>query len=105
MSIEDNTDKRHYRNSYNPDVVKKFCESGLSKSEYARRNGIHANVLTRWIARYDEDINLGSFVRIGHLDGQALREHLLEIILPDGIRVRITDVSLIGETIKSIRGV
>jgi len=58
------TIRRPRRNRYSPEVVQDYKESGLSKNAYARQNGIHPNVLYRWIARYEEENQKDTFVRM-----------------------------------------
>jgi len=102
MALKKQPGRGPRRNAYSPERVRDWQASGLTKTEYGRRNGIHPNVLSRWIARHSEEEGC-AFVRIepGSL---APDSGPLEIVLPDGIRIRGVDGTEISAILKAIRG-
>jgi transposase len=58
----------HYTDRERLDAVKKYRQSGMGVSEFARREGYNRCTLTDWISAYQ---NLqGDFIRIDNIDEQ-----------------------------------
>jgi transposase-like protein len=81
--------KTSKKKAYRAEHVKRWKESGLTKAEYGRRNGIHPNVLMRWVKKYAEEKDSGHFVKINPQILPRDYKSEVEIILPGGIRIRM----------------
>jgi len=104
MTTEIKTHRKPRNNRYSPEIVKDCRESGLTKTEYAIQKGIHPSVLYRWMVRYEEENGKGSFVKIEPQKAAPDRDTAIEIILPDGIRIRGGSIDETCEIVKLIRG-
>jgi len=59
---------KHYTDRERLDAVKKYRGSGMSASEFARKEGYNRNTLKDWASAYQ---NLqGNFIRIDNIDDQ-----------------------------------
>ena len=60
--------RKHYTDRERLDAVKKYRASGISASEFARREGYNRCTLKDWVSAYQ---NLqGDFIRIDNIDDQ-----------------------------------
>jgi transposase len=60
--------RKHYTDRERLDAVKKYRASGISASEFARREGYVRSTLKDWVGAYQ---NLqGDFIRIDNIDDQ-----------------------------------
>lgn len=107
MDKDEKIFKRSRRNAYSAQHVKGWEESGLTKTEYGRRNGIHPNVLSRWIKRHAEEKDSGPFVRIDPQELSSDFKIRVELILPNGIIIRLgadMNTADVGDIVNAIRG-
>jgi len=59
---------KHYTDRERMDAVKKYRASGMSASEFARKEGYNRSTLKDWVSAYQ---NLqGDFIRIDNIDDQ-----------------------------------
>jgi len=59
---------KHYTDRERLDAVKKYRASGMSSSEFARKEGYNRSTLKDWVSAYQ---NLqGDFIRIDNVDDQ-----------------------------------
>jgi len=59
---------KHYRDRERLDAVKKYRGSGMSASEFARKEGYNRSTLKDWVSAYQ---NLqGDFIRIDNIEDQ-----------------------------------
>ena len=59
---------KHYTDRQRLDMVKKYRQSGLGLSEFARQEDINRSTLKDWIAAYNH--LQGDFIRIDNLDSK-----------------------------------
>jgi transposase-like protein len=85
VKTERSSEKRRRREEH----VIRWKESGLTKAEYCRQNGIHPNVLTRWITKYAEKEERGHFVKVKTPLQRSEFKSEIEVTLPSGIRIRM----------------
>lgn len=104
MGTDEGASRRVRKNRYSPEQVIEWRKSGLTKGEFAKRNKIHPNVFARWINRYEEEKQSSDFVRVKPHTLTSSRQSGIEIVLPDGIRIRCTSADEISEIVKLIRG-
>jgi transposase-like protein len=58
--------RKHYTDRQRLDMVKKYRQSGLALSEFARQEHINRSTLKDWVAAYNH--LQGDFIRIDNLD-------------------------------------
>ena len=59
---------KHYTDRQRLDMVKKYTQSGLGLSEFARQENINRSTIKDWVAAYNH--LQGDFIRIDNLDSK-----------------------------------
>lgn len=72
------------------DLVARFRKSGLSARAFSRQERLSVVSLQRWLARLDGKATRKDFIAVVPAGPElpASRSWALEVILPDGIRLR-----------------
>ena len=84
-----------------------WTASGLSMSEYCRQNNLSISSLSNWNARSKskEKITAPKLKQIEKLT--AVQSHMkltpIEIVLPDGIKIRLSDLQQLASILKIIK--
>lgn len=85
-----------------------WTASGLSMSEYCRQNNLSISSLSNWNAqsKSKEKITAPKLKPIEKLT--AVQNHMkltpIEIVLPDGIKIRLSDLQQLASILKIIKG-
>jgi transposase-like protein len=90
---------RRYRRSEEEkaELIERWCESGLSRAEFCRREGISYGSFLGWIASWlvaDAAEPAPEFVEV--MEAESVRSpaqgesHGIELLAPDGWRVRVS---------------
>jgi len=83
--------------------LKAWRESGLSMSEYSRKNGISLPSLSKWLKQAKEQTDPAKKTELTILSRHLLVHEKLEIILRNGIRLKLSETWSLDETIKFIK--
>ena len=81
------------------EVVEQFGRSGLSQAEFRRREGLHPVTLSRWLREPRRPMAFAQVV----LSAEATRE--IEVRLPNGVVVHVTDAAPVEDLAAWIRRV
>lgn len=60
---------KHYTDRQRLDMVKKYRQSGLGLSDFARQENINRSTMKDWVSAYDH--LQGDFIRLDNLDAKA----------------------------------
>lgn len=80
-------------------MVERFGRSGLSQAEFSRREGLHPVTLSRWLREPRRPMAFAQVV----LSAPGMRE--IEVRLPNGAVVHVTDVAPVKDLAAWIRRV
>ena len=90
------------------ELVAAFGESGLTRTEFARREGINYTTLCNWVQREGKEVESGrgpsTSVRFAEVALPASMRHRLEVRLPDGTVLSGEDVVELAALVRALRG-
>lgn len=100
--------QRHHTAAQRAQVVARFHQSGLSRTQFAHRHGLVQSTLDRWLteardARKGSSPVVFSELRLGPPVTGAATAWAVEIVRPDGLIVRCREPLIAGELARLLR--